>query len=44
MTAEIADISACPAEIRLDPEPGAFFLGLYRYRGRDFPADLRGRC
>ena len=44
MTAAIADIPACRADgadIQLDPEPGASFLGLYRYRGQDLPPIAR---
>ena len=37
MTADIADLHACPADVRFSPEPDAAFLGLYRYRGQDLP-------
>jgi ribosomal protein S18 acetylase RimI-like enzyme len=41
MTAEIADIPASTADVRFSPEPGAAFLGLYRYRGQDLPPIAR---
>jgi hypothetical protein len=37
MTADIADLRASTASVRLSPEPDAAFLGLYRYRGQDLP-------
>lgn len=37
MTAEIADLPASLACVRLAPEPDGAFLGLYRYRGQDLP-------
>jgi N-acetylglutamate synthase len=42
MTAAIADIAARPdTEVRLDPEPDASWLALYRYRGQDLPPIAR---
>lgn len=43
MTAAIADIPAPPPDtvVRLDPEPDADWLALYRYRGQDLPPIAR---
>ena len=42
MTAAIADIPARPdTEVRLDTEPDASWLALYRYRGQDLPPIAR---
>lgn len=41
MTADIADIPACPADVQFAPEPDDAFLGLYRYRGQDLPPIAR---
>jgi ribosomal protein S18 acetylase RimI-like enzyme len=41
MTAEVADIPAPSATVRLDPEPDASWLALYRYRGQDLPPVAR---
>lgn len=41
MTADIAAVPACAADIRFAPEPDEAFLGLYRYRGQDLPPVAR---
>jgi N-acetylglutamate synthase len=41
MTADIADIPESTADVQLAAEPGAAFLGLYRYRGQDLPPIAR---
>jgi ribosomal protein S18 acetylase RimI-like enzyme len=41
MTADVADIPAPSAEVRLDPEPDESWLALYRYRGQDLPPIAR---
>jgi ribosomal protein S18 acetylase RimI-like enzyme len=41
MTADIADIPAPLAQVRIDPEPDASWLSLYRYRGRELPPVAR---
>jgi len=42
MTAAIADIPArADNDVRLDPEPDASWLALYRYRGQDLPPIAR---
>jgi N-acetylglutamate synthase len=41
MTADIAGIPASSTDVDFAPEPGAAFLGLYRYRGQDLPPIAR---
>jgi N-acetylglutamate synthase len=41
MTADITEIPAPAADVRLDPEPDASWLALYRYRGQELPAIAR---
>jgi ribosomal protein S18 acetylase RimI-like enzyme len=41
MTAEVADIRQSTVGVQFTAEPGAAFLGLYRYRGEDLPPIAR---
>jgi ribosomal protein S18 acetylase RimI-like enzyme len=41
MTAEVADIRQGTVGVQFTAEPGAAFLGLYRYRGEDLPPIAR---
>jgi len=41
MTADVAAIPASSTPVQFAAEPGAAFLGLYRYRGQDLPPIAR---
>jgi ribosomal protein S18 acetylase RimI-like enzyme len=41
MTADVAEIPAPAADVRLDPEPDEPWLALYRYRGQELPPVAR---